>query len=117
MELQQPNIANSQPGTVNATYIGVKRIQGWPMTRAAYNYYRGWPLPENEDGADNGYLVEYLDGGKANDPRHTGYISWSPDEQFLAAYRRCDAMPFGLALEALKRGDRVARAIGAGQQA
>lgn len=99
-----------QPGTVNHTYIGTKLIQGWPMDRAAYNAYRGWVLPENENGADEGYLVEYLDGGKPNDARHAGYISWSPKEQFDAAYRQCDAMTFGLAIEALKRGERVARA-------
>ena len=33
-----------------------------------------------------GYLVEYTDGGKPSDPRHTGYISWSPKEQFDKAY-------------------------------
>lgn len=80
------------------------------MTRAAYNEYRGWELPANENGEDAGYLVEYLDGGKANDSRHTGYISWSPAEQFDNAYRPCAAMTFGLALESLKRGQPVARA-------
>lgn len=43
-------------------------------------------LPTNEDGGDEGYLVEYLDGGKPNDDRHAGYISWSPKAQFEAAY-------------------------------
>lgn len=99
-----------QPGTINRTFIGTKLVQGWSMDRAAYNDYRGWTVPENENGADEGYLVEYLDGGKANDPRHPGYISWSPKEQFDAAYRQCDVMTFGLAIEALKRGKRVARA-------
>lgn len=99
-----------QPGTINRTYIGTKLIQAWVMTRAAYNTYRGWTLPENENGEDGGYLVEYLDGGKPNDQRHVGYISWSPKEQFDNAYRPCEAMTFGLALEALKRGQRVARA-------
>lgn len=99
-----------QPGTVNATYIGTKLIQAWPMSRAAYNDYRGWAMPENEVATDQGYLVEYLDGGKPNDERHKGYISWSPKEQFDGAYRLCSAMTFGLAIEALKRGARVARA-------
>ena len=99
-----------QPGTTNATYIGTKLIQAWPMTRAAYNEYRGWKPPEGEDQAVDGYLVEYLDGGKPCDSRHAGYISWSPKEQFDNAYRPCSAMTFGLAIEALKRGDRVARA-------
>jgi hypothetical protein len=92
------------------TYIGTKIIRAEPMTRAAYNVFRGWALPPEEDGSDAGYLVEYLDGGKANVPTHDGYVSWSPKDVFDAAYRPCDAMPFGLAVEALRRGDRVARA-------
>lgn len=69
------------------TYIGTKVIHARPMTRQAYNDYRGWQLPDNEDGADDGYLVEYADGGKANDPRHAGYISWSPKDVFERSYR------------------------------
>jgi len=79
------------------------------MNRQQYNDYRDWPLPDDEDGADEGYLVEYLDGGKPNHQNHTGYISWSPKEQFDAAYRPTDGLTFGLAIEALKRGERVAR--------
>lgn len=93
------------------TYIGTKVIHARPMTRQAYNDYRGWQLPDNEDGADNGYLVEYVDGGKANDPRHAGYISWSPKDVFERAY--CEVgqgLSFGDALKALKAGQRVARA-------
>lgn len=92
------------------TYIGTKIVTGAAMNRADYNTYRGWQLPENEDGTDEGYLVEYLDGGKPNDSRHAGYISWSPKAQFEQAYRETSGMPFGLAIEALKKGLRVARA-------
>lgn len=57
------------------------------MTRASYNAMRGnWTLPTDEDGNDEGYLVEYLDGGKPNHPDFAGYISWSPKAQFDAAY-------------------------------
>ena len=69
------------------TYIGTKVIHALPMTRQAYNDYRGWELPTNEDGADEGYLVEYVDGGRANDSRHSGYISWSPKDVFERSYR------------------------------
>lgn len=92
------------------TYIGTKIIQAEPMTRAEYNAYRNWALPENEDGTDEGYLVEYTDGGKANDSRHVGYISWSPKAQFDNAYRETPGLTFGLAIEALKKGAKVARA-------
>lgn len=91
-------------------YIGTKMIQAVPMTRQAYNNYRGWQLSADEDGADEGYLVEYLDGGKPNHPSHTGYISWSPKEQFENAYRQTDGLSFGLAVEALRKGLKVARA-------
>lgn len=92
------------------TYIGTKQITAIPMTRQAYNDYRGWTLPADEDGADDGYLVEYLDGGKPNHPAHSGYISWSPKAQHDAAYRPTDGLTFGLSIEALKLGKRVARA-------
>lgn len=91
-------------------YIGTKIIQATPMSRGEYNVYRDWVLPTNEDGGDEGYLVEYLDGGKANDSRHAGDISWSPKAQFDAAYREMSGLTFGLALEALKKGAKITRA-------
>ena len=91
-------------------FIGTKLISATPMTRKEYNDYRGWQLPANENGADAGYLVEYLDGGVANDLRHLGYISWSPATVFDQSYRPVDGLSFGRALEALKLGKRVARA-------
>lgn len=91
-------------------YIGTKIVLLTPMNRAEYNVYRGWQLPADECGEDEGYLVEYTDGGKPNDSRHAGYISWSPKAQADAAYRPVTGLPFGLAIEAMKVGMRVARA-------
>ena len=68
-------------------YTGTKTLKAWPMSRGEYNAYRGWSAPEGEDQSTLGYLVEYTDGGKPNDERHAGYISWSPAEVFDAAYR------------------------------
>lgn len=90
-------------------FYGTKLIAAKPMTRLEYNKFRGWELPSDEDGADEGYLVEYLDGGKPNHPEHAGYVSWSPKEQFDKAYQPTDAMSFGHAVEALKSGRKVAR--------
>lgn len=67
-------------------YIGTKIVTAVPMTRGEYNGYRGWSAPEGEDQAVAGYLVEYLDGGAANDARHAGYISWSPSDVFDTSY-------------------------------
>jgi len=98
-------------------YIGTKIVRAEPMTRQTYNDFRGWTLPADEDGADEGYLVEYLDGGKPNVPTHAGYVSWSPKAQFDNTYRVLGSLTFGMALEMLKKGRRVARAgwNGAGQ--
>lgn len=67
-------------------YIGTKVVRAMPLTRQAYNNLREWNLPDDEDGTDEGYLVEYLDGGKPNHHAFEGYISWSPREQFEQAY-------------------------------
>ena len=82
-------------------YIGVKQIRATPMTRLEYNNYRGWEIPDNENPDDSGYLVVYPDG----------YESWSPEKQFKEAYREIyeGHLSFGLAIEALKKGLRVAR--------
>lgn len=68
-------------------YIGTKMILAVAMTRLAYNELRGWKLPEDENGDDEGFLVEYLDGGKSNVPGYSGYVSWSPKDVFERAYR------------------------------
>lgn len=69
------------------TFVGVKAIRAFPMNRADYNAFRQWTVPTNEEGADEGYLVEYLDGGKPNVVGMAGYVSWSPKEQFEKAYQ------------------------------
>lgn len=90
-------------------YIGTKTLKARPMTRGEYNDYREWDIPKDEDPNEAGYLVEYEDGGKQNDPRHDGYISWSPADVFEKAYRPIYGLSFSQALEALKSGQRVAR--------
>ena len=91
-------------------YIGTKLINATPMNRQEYNDFRGLEVPADENPADEGYLVEYIDGGKANHPGFEGYISWSPADVFERAYRPYKGMDFGNALVALKMGLKVARA-------
>lgn len=67
-------------------YIGTKVVTARPMTRGAYNDYRGWTIPANEDPDEAGYLVEYPDGGPPNHALHANYISWTPAGVFNAAY-------------------------------
>lgn len=90
-------------------YIGVKLINAKPMNRLAYNQLRGWEVPDDENPDDEGFLVEYLDGGKPNHKDFEGYISWSPKDVFERAYGPTTGMSFGLALEALKKGQKVSR--------
>lgn len=71
-------------------YIGTKIIQAEPQAK---NY------GPTEGQGQPGYKVVYPDG----------YTSRSPAEAFEEAYRPCEAMNFGLAIEALKKGHRVAR--------
>lgn len=68
-------------------YVGMKIVNATPMNRADYNTFRGWQLPADEDGTDEGYLVEYTDGGKANTQAYAGYVSWSPKDVFERAYK------------------------------
>ena len=65
-------------------YIGTKTIHAEPASGPS----------------GDGYNVTYADG----------YKSWSPKAAFEEAYRECNAMTFGLAIEAMKRGAKVARA-------
>jgi hypothetical protein len=76
-----------------ARFTGVKRytcfkqVMARPMTRGDYNQLQGWALPENQDPGDEGYLVEYIDGGAPNHPGFPNYISWSPKDVFEAGYK------------------------------
>jgi hypothetical protein len=81
-------------------YIGTKIIEAEPFIKSVPHI----GLDENENikktyTAVPGYKVKYEDG----------YESWSPKAAFEKAYRQTDKMTFGLAIEALKKGHKVAR--------
>ena len=88
-------------------YIGTKIIHAEPAFRVSgldkknIVYPKPCPVPlgkENEDWED-GYKVIYPDG----------YESWSPRDVFEAAYRETAGLSFGLAIEAAKKGKKIAR--------
>ena len=79
-------------------FIGVKIVEATPMTREAFEAQEGRSVGGDIHG--DGYMVTY----------ENGYRAWSPKSVFDAAYRPIDAMTFGLAIEALKMGKKVARA-------
>lgn len=80
-------------------YIGVKLVEARPMTRGEYNIFRGWTIPENEDPSDKGYKTVTPDG----------LIQWQPKQQFKETHRPTDGMTFGMAIEAVKKGFKIAR--------
>ena len=81
-------------------YIGTKIIEAVPAIRKGGKVYEeGKPIPKSMDPTEEGYKVRY----------HDGYESWSPKDVFEEAYRPTDCMSFGLAIEAMKKGKKVAR--------
>ena len=82
------------------TYIGTKIIEAAPAVKKGGKVYDlTWPIPRSMEPEEPGYRVRYPDG----------YESWSPKDVFEEAYRPTDAMSFGLAIEAAKKGKRIAR--------
>lgn len=67
-------------------FTGTKHVNAMPMTRQDYNDFRGWEMPDDEVGSDDGYLVEDAEGGIANTKEYDGYISWSPKAVFERSY-------------------------------
>jgi len=80
-------------------YLGVKLIEAEPMNLGDYNQFKGWQMPNDENPLREGYKVKYSDD----------YISWSPKEAFEESYKATNGLTFGLAVEALKKGFKVAR--------
>ena len=78
-------------------YIGTKIIQAEPSIRGGC--YKGRTALSAELAKEPGYRVIYPDG----------YESWSPKDVFEKAYRQNNNLTFGLALEAVKKGCKIAR--------
>ena len=86
-------------------YIGTKIVKAWPAYRCTFLGGKTMYICMDEiipsgGKAEEGYRVQYADG----------YLSWSPKDVFEEAYRETTGMSFGLAIEAMKKGLRVARA-------
>lgn len=86
-------------------YIGTKMVQAEPATRG-----EAWARKSKLNEAEVARIIEQMpeDGYRVRYP--DGYESWSPKDVFDAAYRPVNAMTFGLAIEAMKQGKKVARA-------
>lgn len=92
-------------------YIGTKIVQAAPAVRYLMKDGNNWVIEKDDHLAlaqvnmedvvawEDAYVVVYKDG----------YSSWSPEAVFEEAYRPTDGMNFGLAIEAMKKGCKVAR--------
>lgn len=92
-----PDMYETQFAAELPKYIGVKIVRASPMTREAFEAKHGRNVGGDKHG--DGYEVTYEGGCQV----------WSPEDVFDAAYRPIDGMTFGLAIEALKMGKKVAR--------
>lgn len=67
-------------------YNALKQVTAKPMNRQEYNDLRGWDLPADENGSDEGYLTVDING-EPNLAGYDGYVSWTPkamfDKQFV----------------------------------
>ena len=80
-------------------YIGTKIIEAEPANRIDGKIFSIYDMCPTGAVVEHGYKVRYPDG----------YESWSPKGVFEEAYRPTDCMSFGLAIEAMKKGKKVAR--------
>ena len=84
-------------------YIRINYVDAEPMTRGDYNAFRGWTIPADENPNDEGYIIWYRKGTEDE------YISWCPKRQFDEVSREVEGLSFGMAIEAMKQGFKVAR--------
>lgn len=87
MKKENVNLSVSVEYSKSFKYEGKKTIKAQPMNRLDYNLLRGWELPKDENGSDEGYLVEYLDSPNKNTDFSDYYVSWSPKNVFERAYK------------------------------
>lgn len=81
-------------------YIGTKIIEAAPAIRMGGKVYDANELiPRSMKLVEEGYKVRYQDG----------YESFSPKAVFEEAYQETDCLSFGLAIEAAKKGKKIAR--------
>lgn len=71
-------------------FSGTSTVYAATMTRQEYNDYRGWQLPEGENGADVGYILEDR-AGKKNTEELEGFVQWLPKDEFLRKFKPVSA--------------------------
>lgn len=80
-------------------YLGIKLVDAKRMSKESFESYKNGKLPSITENQTSGYMVKYPNG----------YESWCPKEAFEEANRSIKNMTFGHAIEALKKGYKIAR--------
>lgn len=83
-------------------YIRMHQVDAEPMKFGEFKdkYPKSGGANVERDANDDGYVIFYRGGD---------YVSWCPKKEFEDVSRPCDGMTFGMAVEAMKRGAKVAR--------
>lgn len=100
-------------------FAGTSLVYASTMTRQEYNDYRGWQLPENEDGSDVGYVFEDRKGQKNTDELG-GYVQWLPKGEFLRKFSAAETPQDRVRLEhreLKERRDKLIEFLQKGQPA
>jgi len=86
-------------------YVGTKIKKAKKMSKHTYNILREKNIPGDDT---EGYLVGYFDSMEKT-KEEPNYYSWEPKKQFEEAHCKTAGMTFGLAIEMMKKGYKVAR--------
>lgn len=68
-------------------FAGTSLVHAATMTRQEYNDYRGWQVPEGENGCDVGYILEDR-AGRKNTEELDGFVQWLPEDEFLRKFKQ-----------------------------
>lgn len=68
-------------------YISIpSTVYAEEMNRLEYNNFRGWQVPDREDGSDTGFIIVDK-SGVSNTEKFEGYVSWLPTSEFNSRYK------------------------------
>ena len=86
-------------------YIRINEVDAEPMKFGEFKgkHPKSGGANVERNAEDEGYVITYRKGSENE------YVSWCPKAEFDAVSRPIDGMTFGMAIEAMKRGKKVAR--------
>ena len=87
-------------------FAGATGVHAATMTRQEYNDYRGWQLPEDENGNDVGYILEDRAGQK-NTEQMDGFVQWLPKDEFLRKFASAETPQDRVRLEQRELNEKL----------